>query len=123
MARPRLFIEDEVIETAAHHFAKAGYNATSIDDLVLISGLKRGSLYKAFGSKLNLFTMCFDRYAVEENWTKSDLGIDLVIVCLREVVDQDRVLQRKCRSSLAKVSNTQAANLMGTRLIRKVEEK
>ncbi len=123
MARPRLFIEDEVVETAAHHFAKAGYNATSIDDLVRITDLKRGSLYKAFGSKLNLFTMCFERYAVDQNWTKSDLGIDLVIVCLREVVDQDRVLQRKCSSALAKVSKTQAANLMGTRLIRKVEGK
>ncbi len=123
MAIPRPFKEDEVVEKAAHFFARAGYNATSVDDLVIETGLKRGSLYKAFGSKLNLFSICFERYAVEQDWTKSELGIDLVIVCLRDVVDQDRLLRRKCRSALATVSKSQAANLMGSRLIRKVEGK
>lgn len=123
MARPRQFLEEEVVEQAAQHFAKFGYNATSIDDLVSLTGLQRGSLYKAFGSKLNLFTLCFERYALEENWTSSDFGLDLMIVALREVVDQDRVLERKAKQALAKVSKTKAASLMGSRLVQKVDKK
>jgi TetR/AcrR family transcriptional repressor of nem operon len=123
MARPRQFLEEEVVETAAQLFASVGYNATSIDDLVAVTGLRRGSLYKAFGSKLNLFTLCFDNYAVEENWASSELGLDLMIVALREVVDQDRVVKRKARKAISKISKSNAATLMGLRLVQKIEGK
>ena len=123
MARPRQFHEEEVVELAAHHFATVGYNATSVDDLVAVTGLQRGSLYKAFGSKLNLFTLCFDKYTVEGNWSNSELGIDLMIVALREVVDQDRVIEKKCKKALTGLPKSKAASLMGTRLVQKVEGK
>ena len=55
MARPRLFDEAAVIAQAAALFGRLGYNATSIDELLAVTGLQRGSLYKAFGSKRNLF--------------------------------------------------------------------
>ena len=105
------------------HFAKAGYNATSIDDLVAVTGLQRGSLYKAFGSKLNLFTLCFEKYALNESWNSSELGLDLMIVALREVVDQDKVIERKAKKALATISKSKAATLLGSRLVQKVEEK
>jgi AcrR family transcriptional regulator len=123
MARPRQFLEEDVVEIVAQHFAKAGYNASSIDDLLEVTGLQRGSLYKAFGSKLNLFTLCFEKYAVEQNWNNSEIGLDLMIVALREVVDQDRVIQRKAKKALANISKSTAATLMGSRLVQKVEEK
>jgi len=123
MARPRQFLEEDVVEIVAQYFAKAGYNASSIDDLVEVTGLQRGSLYKAFGSKLNLFTLCFEKYAVEENWNNSEIGLDLMIVALREVVDQDKVIQRKAKKALANISKSKAATLMGSRLVQKVEEK
>jgi AcrR family transcriptional regulator len=123
MARPRQFLEEDVVEIVAQYFAKAGYNASSIDDLVEVTGLQRGSLYKAFGSKLNLFTLCFEKYAVEQNWNNSEIGLDLMIVALREVVDQDRVIQRKAKKALANISKSKAATLMGSRLVQKVEEK
>lgn len=123
MARPRQFLEEEVVELAAQLFAKVGYNATSIDDLVAVTGLQRGSLYKAFGSKLNLFTLCFDKYAVEEDWASSELGLDLMIVALREVVDQDKVVARKSKKAISNVSKSKAATLMGLRLVQKVEGK
>jgi AcrR family transcriptional regulator len=123
MARPRQFLEEDVVEIAAQHFAKAGYNATSVDELVAVTGLQRGSLYKAFGSKLNLFTLCFEKYDVEENWNNSAIGLDLMIVALREVVDQDKVIQRKAKLALANISKSKAATLMGSRLVQKVEGK
>ncbi|MEZ0491672.1 TetR/AcrR family transcriptional regulator [Kineococcus sp. TBRC 1896] len=55
MARPRAFDVPAAITAAGEVFARLGYSATSIDDLVNALGLHRGSLYQAFGSKRGLF--------------------------------------------------------------------
>ncbi|WEV68133.1 TetR/AcrR family transcriptional regulator [Bifidobacterium sp. ESL0769] len=55
MARPRSFDEHKVLEQCRKVFCTHGYDATSIDDLVGATGLKRGSLYQAFGSKRGVF--------------------------------------------------------------------
>lgn len=55
MARPRSFDEYQVLEQCREVFCAYGYDATSIDDLVAATGLKRGSLYQAFGSKRGVF--------------------------------------------------------------------
>ncbi|MBB2954936.1 AcrR family transcriptional regulator [Bifidobacterium commune] len=55
MARPRNFDEDIVIQQCRQVFCTYGYAATSIDDLVEATGLKRGSLYQVFGSKRGIF--------------------------------------------------------------------
>lgn len=55
MARPRNFDEDIVIQRCRQVFCTHGYAATSIDDLVEATGLKRGSLYQVFGSKRGIF--------------------------------------------------------------------
>jgi TetR/AcrR family transcriptional repressor of nem operon len=54
MGRPRSFDEREVVQRACRIFLN-GYNATSVDDLVIGLNLHRGSIYKAFGSKRGLF--------------------------------------------------------------------
>lgn len=55
MGRPRSFDEHAVIAAAGKAFTDLGYEATSIDDLLQATGLHRGSLYQAFGSKRGLF--------------------------------------------------------------------
>ncbi|MCO6557996.1 MAG: helix-turn-helix transcriptional regulator [Bifidobacterium sp.] len=55
MARPRSFDEQLVLEQCREVFCTHGYDATSIDDLVAATELKRGSLYQAFGSKRGVF--------------------------------------------------------------------
>ena len=55
MGRPRSFDEHTVIEAACAAFNDLGYEATSVDDLLHATGLHRGSLYQAFGSKRGLF--------------------------------------------------------------------
>src|SRR4029077_15778222 len=62
MARPRKFVEDEVIAAARVQFWTHGYAATSLDDLVAVTGLGRGSLYRAFGDKHALFMRALDQY-------------------------------------------------------------
>jgi TetR/AcrR family transcriptional regulator, transcriptional repressor for nem operon len=63
MARTREFDTGAVIDDAMGVFWRKGYAATSIQDLVEATGLGRGSLYAAFGSKDGLYEAALVRYA------------------------------------------------------------
>jgi TetR/AcrR family transcriptional repressor of nem operon len=63
MARPRKFVEDQVIVAARDQFWAHGYAGTSMDDLVAATGLGRGSLYGAFGDKHTIFMRALDEYS------------------------------------------------------------
>lgn len=58
MGRPRTFSESDVVASASAVFARRGFTATSVDDLVRATGVGRASLYGAFGSKDGLFQRC-----------------------------------------------------------------
>lgn len=62
MARTKEFNEEEALQAAMVAFWKAGYGATSIQDLEEATGLKRTSLYNAFGDKRELFGLALQRY-------------------------------------------------------------
>ncbi len=62
MARPREFDEVEVLREAGQQFWSKGYQATSIQDVATATGVKPGSLYKAFGDKKALFLKCAEHY-------------------------------------------------------------
>lgn len=60
--RPREFDDEAVIEAAMDVFWTNGYEATSAQQLVERTGLGRGSLYNAFGSKQKLYHEALARY-------------------------------------------------------------
>jgi len=62
VGRPRQFDEDEVLDAAMKAFWANGYEATSLADLVSVTGLHKGSLYQAFGDKHSLFIQTLKRY-------------------------------------------------------------
>ncbi|HEY4372439.1 MAG TPA: TetR/AcrR family transcriptional regulator [Burkholderiales bacterium] len=62
MARPREFDEEEVLKTTLRLFWEKGYESTSLSDLMAATGLTKSSLYKAFGSKEELFWRVVERY-------------------------------------------------------------
>jgi AcrR family transcriptional regulator len=62
VARPREFDEAEVLLAARDRFWSTGYAATTLDDVVMATGLGKGSLYGAFGDKHQLFLRVFDEY-------------------------------------------------------------
>ena len=62
MARPREFDFDEALDAAMAAFWDHGYEATSLADLMDATGLQKGSIYKAFGSKHELFLQALERY-------------------------------------------------------------
>lgn len=62
MARLREFDIDEVMEAVINAFWERGYEATSLADLMAVTGLQKGSLYKAFGDKRSLFLKALQAY-------------------------------------------------------------
>ncbi|MER7557408.1 TetR/AcrR family transcriptional regulator [Nocardioides sp. NPDC126508] len=67
MARPRSFDEDQVLHELRDRFWDAGYSATTLQDLMRISGLGKGSLYAAYGDKHTLFLRTLRGYVAEGN--------------------------------------------------------
>ena len=74
MARPRQFDEIQVIEKVMKVFWAKGYEATSMQDLVVASGLLKGSLYGAFGDKQALYMVALKHY----NRTRIQAGIEML---------------------------------------------
>lgn len=62
MAGVKQFDEGVVLDEMMKVFWGRGYESTSIDDLVKATGLKRGSLYNAFGGKEQMFLAAVNRY-------------------------------------------------------------
>lgn len=60
--RPREFKDTAVIDSAMELFWANGYEACSTEDLCKQTGLGRGSLYNAFGSKHELYEQALLRY-------------------------------------------------------------
>ena len=65
MARPQAYNTDDALQRATELFWSQGYGATSIDQLLVVMGLSRSSLYHAFGDKRELFIKAMDFYAVQ----------------------------------------------------------
>ncbi|MFD8809497.1 TetR/AcrR family transcriptional regulator [Streptomyces sp. NPDC059597] len=66
MGRPRNFNENQVLESVREQFWNRGYSATSLQDLMGVTGLGKGSLYGAFGDKHQLFLQVLDSYREEQ---------------------------------------------------------
>lgn len=62
MARPRKWEEGAVLDAAAAEFRVHGFAATSTQQLCHATRVQRGSLYKAFASKDDLFVRALERY-------------------------------------------------------------
>ncbi len=62
---------DATLDKAMQCFWSKGYEATSMQDLVLHMQINRGSLYDTFGDKRSLFISALRRY--DEQWRQSRL--------------------------------------------------
>ncbi|MFC9424485.1 TetR/AcrR family transcriptional regulator [Streptomyces sp. NPDC056987] len=84
MPRPREFDENRVLLAIRDEFWDKGYAATSMDDLLRVSGLGKGSLYGAFGDKRSLFLRVLRDYddanllMLRERLASAARGIDVV---------------------------------------------
>ena len=61
--RPRIFDEEEILNSAIEIFWTKGYDATTTEDLLQCMNLNKGSLYHTFGSKRDLFIRALDHFS------------------------------------------------------------
>lgn len=57
-----MFDEDSAVDRAMDVFWRKGYRGATPQDLADAVGIGKGSLYNAFGSKRELFSLALDRY-------------------------------------------------------------
>jgi AcrR family transcriptional regulator len=60
--RPRAYDPERALGSATRAFWRAGFSATSLDDLSAATGMNRPSLYGAFGDKRALYLAALERY-------------------------------------------------------------
>mgnify|MGYP001098454552 CR=1 FL=1 len=95
MGRPMTFEPDVAIERAMQTFWTRGYAATSPADLAEATGVGKGSLYHAFGSKRELFGKALECYGrIGEEITEQTLNLpgtakERIRAYLRMLVDAD----------------------------------
>ncbi|WP_344241506.1 TetR/AcrR family transcriptional regulator [Actinocorallia libanotica] len=104
MARPRSFDEKQVLNAVRDRFWDAGYAGTSLEDLMRISGLGKGSLYAAFGDKRQLFLRALRSYTDESHGhlrkalTETPRALDALRMLLKAPIDDptDADTRRGC---------------------------
>lgn len=114
MGRTRSFDEAAVVAQAARAFVTSGYEATSLDMLVAATGLHRGSLYGAFGSKRGLFLEALRSTDGEQLSAVEKL--DLLLVALLELAPSDQTVQDLAERQLDALPPPAALHL-GKRLL------
>lgn len=62
MAGKKTFEEGKALDQALIAFWHSGYEGTSYSDLEAATGLKKSSLYNAFGDKAALYQKCIERF-------------------------------------------------------------
>ena len=70
MGRPREFDEDEALAKIMDVFWEKGFEGTSMSDLETATGLRKGSLYAAFGDKRAMYrksVALYGRTAIDES--------------------------------------------------------
>ncbi|KGA18723.1 hypothetical protein GM51_7775 [freshwater metagenome] len=120
MARPKEFEVAEVLLKARAVFAAQGYNGTSIDDLVRATGLMRGSIYQAFGSKRNLFLLQLAEAA--NDFKKTEVNLDILTVALMDLASHDKEIRLMCQAIVGQ-NSASFSKILGKNLIAKMKEK
>jgi len=62
MARPVEFEYNDVLTNAMEQFWREGFEASSVQKLLDVTGINRGTLYNSFGDKDTFFKACLDHY-------------------------------------------------------------
>ncbi len=88
MVRPRQFDPKEVDEALLSVFLARGYARASLDELCDATGLLRGSLYAAYGSKEDMFRAAVRRYVADlaAELATDKTGLDAIEHALHTVV-------------------------------------
>lgn len=98
MGRAREFDAEQVAIAVTDLVLARGYDAVGVDDIVRQSGVGRGSLYQAFGSKAGVIAMALDHAVETSHPGRTELAALLLASSAREDPDVRRGLDRCLRS-------------------------
>lgn len=93
MPKVKQFNRNEVLSAAAHIFQTKGYNGTSIDEILKVTGLSRSSLYDSFSDKHSLYLQSLEHYKTNQNVAfdvvdKKDMnGLEKIEYLFKEAVN------------------------------------
>src|SRR5690554_7864220 len=80
MARPVEFDYNDVFTNAMEQFWREGFEASSVQKLLDVTGINRGTLYNSFGDKDTFFKACLEHYSklinkdLDNSLNKAELG-------------------------------------------------
>lgn len=101
MPKSVTFDRTQVMENVMELFWKKGYNGTSMQDLVDVTGLNRSSFYNSFGDKFSLFREALNTYQdqqsefLEEFFTQAKTPKQAIISLFKGVSDDIRAGNQK----------------------------
>lgn len=116
MGRTKGFNQEEVINIIGEVFIKKGFNGTSLDDIVKGTGVLRGSLYSAFGSKLGMFTAALT--ASLSNYSKQK-NLELVLIAMLEVAPNNKEVRSILNKWYEANNQTDIAEKIGLALLKR----
>lgn len=119
MGRNKKYQQADVIQKMTNLFIEKGYNATSLDDLVSVTGILRGSLYSAFGSKQKMFIQSLG-HSLENN-PLSDESIGMVIISMLELSDKSKQVKEIIQEWYQQNDNQGIEKIIGRYIINKSE--
>lgn len=99
MGRPREFDTGDALENAMIAFWDRGYEGTSLQDLMTATGLRKQSLYGAFGNKKDIYIACLKHF--EETRLRHSIRILEAPGTARERIGTllQRVFDRTCNEN------------------------
>ncbi len=114
MARSKEFIPEKTLEKARDLFWKKGYHATSMQDLVDVMMINRGSIYDTYGDKHTLFIQCLKSYTDEtlQVYKKVASGAKSPLQAIQKIIHCaiDRLCQQSRACMVVKASFEMAAS-------------
>lgn len=117
MGRNKSFDQQNVLRLCADIFISNGYEGTSIDQLVVGTGLLRGSLYGTFYSKRGLFVSTLKNECSKNEVTPR--ALDICIIGLLELAAKDVEVKEIIEKFLLLVPEEDRAYTIGDRVLRK----
>lgn len=115
MGRKTSFDHDVVMLQMSQVFARFGYAGTALDDLVAATGVLRGSLYRAFGSKQGMFIACLTAGLAKQ--PQSELTCRLILVALLELTQTSIAVRTLIQEWYRKQEATTVLAQLGQQLL------
>lgn len=115
MTREKSYDVKTATTTIMDCFINYGYSGTSLDIIVKQTGILRGSLYAAFGSKKGMFIAVLNMLVKEPKATPK--GLSVALISLMELTSKSNQIKKLTLEYLEKVPSQSLATTLGAQIL------